>query len=306
VKKNIRQNKAKQLEKAHSMTEANNIQNPTLQHYICPNCSAENSIPYQPIDDVYHFHYQIRCSECKRSLNRDFFTWLSTRGIRFQKVRPAGEPLEELPLEERPIIDFEEAVKELRPREQSFVFEYLKDFHVGKAAERSGYSKKTAPQIGAENLKKPHIAFALKCYFHRKVEKERKAIEDIVARLEAIGFTDLNEVISWTKDGLTFPVDADDLTPTQRAAIETIRFNENANGISVEVKMADRLGALKLLGQHLGMWQKTLKVEGSVLHETYEDKRRRLGLDKAHPKEILKKYLLNHKDKIESLPDKKE
>lgn len=46
----------------------------------------------------------------------------------------------------------------LKPRQQLFVDEYMKDRNATQAAIRSGYSKKTAGSIGEENLKKPEIS----------------------------------------------------------------------------------------------------------------------------------------------------
>ena len=46
---------------------------------------------------------------------------------------------------------------ELNDKQRVFVSEYLKDFNAAQAAIRSGYSKKTAPVIGAQNLLKLNI-----------------------------------------------------------------------------------------------------------------------------------------------------
>lgn len=45
----------------------------------------------------------------------------------------------------------------LRTKQKRFCEEYLKDFNAAQAAIRSGYSKKTAREIGRENLTKPDI-----------------------------------------------------------------------------------------------------------------------------------------------------
>lgn len=49
----------------------------------------------------------------------------------------------------------------LTAKQKRFVEEYLVDFNATKAAERAGYSKKTARFIGAENLTKPNIQAAI-------------------------------------------------------------------------------------------------------------------------------------------------
>ena len=45
----------------------------------------------------------------------------------------------------------------LQDKQRLFCIEYIKDFNATQAAIRSGYSKKTANAIGAENLAKPNI-----------------------------------------------------------------------------------------------------------------------------------------------------
>ncbi len=50
---------------------------------------------------------------------------------------------------------------ELTGKQQRFVEEYMIDMNASQAALRAGYSKKTAKQIGTENLAKPAIASAI-------------------------------------------------------------------------------------------------------------------------------------------------
>ena len=45
----------------------------------------------------------------------------------------------------------------LTAKQQRFIEEYLIDLNATQAAIRAGYSPKTAREIGAENLSKPHI-----------------------------------------------------------------------------------------------------------------------------------------------------
>jgi phage terminase small subunit len=49
----------------------------------------------------------------------------------------------------------------LTPKQSRFVEEYLIDLNATQAAIRAGYSKKTAGQVGYENLRKPEIQRAV-------------------------------------------------------------------------------------------------------------------------------------------------
>ena len=51
--------------------------------------------------------------------------------------------------------------KPLRPKQERFIEEYLKDLNAIQAAIRAGYSAKTASAIGEENLRKPEISAAV-------------------------------------------------------------------------------------------------------------------------------------------------
>jgi phage terminase small subunit len=52
-------------------------------------------------------------------------------------------------------------IPSLTPKQAAFVQEYLVDLNGAAAAARAGYSGRTAKEIAAENLTKPHIAAAI-------------------------------------------------------------------------------------------------------------------------------------------------
>ena len=64
----------------------------------------------------------------------------------------------------------------LTPKQQRFIDEYLTDLNATQAAIRAGYSKKTAAQVGFENLRKPNIAAAIS-----KAKQERSEATKIDA-----------------------------------------------------------------------------------------------------------------------------
>ena len=59
----------------------------------------------------------------------------------------------------------------LTPKQDLFVLEYLKDLNATQAAIRAGYSKRSAGQIGDENLRKHEIAEAIAI---KKTERSKK------------------------------------------------------------------------------------------------------------------------------------
>ncbi len=69
------------------------------------------------------------------------------------------------------------ATKNLCPKQQRFVEEYLLDLNATQAAVRAGYSKKTARAIASENLAKPNIQEAV-----AKAKQERSEATKVDAK----------------------------------------------------------------------------------------------------------------------------
>jgi len=72
---------------------------------------------------------------------------------------------------------FKMATKNLSPKQQRFVEEYLLDLNATQAAVRAGYSKKTARAIASENLAKPNIQEAV-----AKAKQERSEATKVDAK----------------------------------------------------------------------------------------------------------------------------
>lgn len=138
----------------------------------------------------------------------------------------------------------------LTGKQERFVEEYLVDLNATQAAIRAGYSPKTAEAIGYENLRKPQISQAIEAA--RAARSERTEItQDMVLReLAAIGFARATDYVK-IQNGCVRLTETDDLSQDQKCAVASIR--EGKHGI--EVKTYDKLRALELLGQHLGMFE---------------------------------------------------
>jgi phage terminase small subunit len=68
----------------------------------------------------------------------------------------------------------------LNPRQQRFVSEYALDQNATQSAIRAGYSKKTAREMGCENLTKPVIAAAIKSNLARLSAKTENTYAGLV------------------------------------------------------------------------------------------------------------------------------
>lgn len=77
----------------------------------------------------------------------------------------------------------------MTPKQEAFIREYLIDLNATQAAERAGYSAKTAYSIGQENLNKPEIAAAIQAAMNARAERTEitadyvlKGIKDVTER----------------------------------------------------------------------------------------------------------------------------
>ena len=142
-------------------------------------------------------------------------------------------------------------------KQKRFIEEYLIDLNATQAAIRAGYSPDTAGAIGNENLKKPDIRARIGQEMAKRSSRTGINQDRVIRELARIAFVNPADVIN-TKDA-TLKADA---TEDDTAAILSVKVKTfGEDGIEREIKMADKLKALELLGKHLGMFQNNLNVE---------------------------------------------
>lgn len=74
----------------------------------------------------------------------------------------------------------------LTAKQEAFVRAYAASGNATQAAIAAGYSQKVAAEVGSENLRKPHIADAIKAIAAPKVEHELATIEGRAAWLRRV------------------------------------------------------------------------------------------------------------------------
>lgn len=145
-------------------------------------------------------------------------------------------------------------------KQQRFCDEYLIDLNATQAAIRAGYSKKTARQIGQENLTKLDI----KEYIEKRMaekEKELIADQDEVMRYlsavmrrehkESVVVTLQNKTEKWVKDEETGKLKKQTITEESPAVVE------------IPAKLSDANKAAELLGRAYGLYKD--KVEADII-----------------------------------------
>ena len=145
-------------------------------------------------------------------------------------------------------------------KQKRFIEEYLIDLNATQAAIRAGYSPDTAQQTGSENLSKPVIRTGIDRAMAERSKRTGVNAERVVQELAKIAFVNAAEVI----DPKTATVKEDAL-PEDTAAIQSVKVKTfGEDGLEREIKMADKLKALELLGKHLGMFKDRIELSGGL------------------------------------------
>ena len=145
-------------------------------------------------------------------------------------------------------------------KQKRFVEEYLIDLNATQAAIRAGYSPDSAKEIGSENLTKPDIAKAIDQAIAERSRRTGVNADRVVRELAKIAFVNAGEVVDLDTALLMDKISDDDMAAIQSVKVKT--FGED--GIEREVKLADKLKALELLGKHLGLFKDKIEINGNV------------------------------------------
>lgn len=126
----------------------------------------------------------------------------------------------------------------LTAKQERFIQEYLIDLNATQAAIRAGYSKKSARQVGTENLSKPSI---------------KQAIDERLRRIDDEKTADTKEIREfWTR--------------VMRGEEKETVLRYDSDGVQVEteidVTMKDRIKASEMLGKSFAMF--TDKIDSNV------------------------------------------
>lgn len=152
------------------------------------------------------------------------------------------------------------AGKKLSPKQKRFCEEYLVDCNGAGAAIRAGYAPKAAKEQASDLLTKPNIKkYIAELQFNLRQKTEITA-EMVVKELAKIGFANIQDYLG--ADNTT--VDLSAIDRQVAAPIAGVKVTTTTGGQgdfkwtakAVEFKLADKKGALELLGKHLGIFEK--------------------------------------------------
>lgn len=151
----------------------------------------------------------------------------------------------------------------LTAKQKAFCDEYLIDLNATQAAIRAGYSSDTAKEIASENLTKPNI----RAYIDKEIAERSKRTginqDRVIRELARIAFVNANDVINIDEATLKDNVSEDDTATIASVKVKTIP-TKDGEGTEREIKLADKLKALELLGKHLGMFTEKVDINANI------------------------------------------
>lgn len=151
----------------------------------------------------------------------------------------------------------------LTDKQRMFCEEYMIDFNATKAAIRSGYSQKTAQEIGAQNLSK----LIIQNYISEKIKNQSKRLEissdRVILEIARLAFVDVRKIFDSEgklKDITT--IDDDTSAAISSFEVDDLKaYNEESDsygkiGEAKKIKLYDKIRALEMLAKHFGMFEK--------------------------------------------------
>lgn len=150
---------------------------------------------------------------------------------------------------------------QLTGKQAAFVREYLVDLNATQAAIRAGYSPKTAEQLAYQLLQKPSVRQAIAAAMQARQQRTEITQDRVLQELARIAFLDPGKLF----DAAGAPVPLQTLDEDTRRAVigldvVTVGNADAGIGQVQKIKLADKKGALELLGRHLGMWNDKLDM----------------------------------------------
>lgn len=151
----------------------------------------------------------------------------------------------------------------LTAKQNRFVEEYLIDLNATQAAIRAGYSAGTAKEIGSENLTKPNIRSRIDEAVAERSRRTGVNQDRIIRELAKMAFVNAADMIDMDNAKLKVCTSPDDTAAVQSVKVKKT-ISENSETVEREIRIADKIKALELLGKHLGMFKDKIELSGGL------------------------------------------
>lgn len=152
----------------------------------------------------------------------------------------------------------------LTEKQKKFVEEYLIDLNATQAAIRAGYKatkKNTFEVIGYQLLQKTSVSYEIEKAIAERSRRTGITQDRVIWELAKIALVNTGNVIDPDDASIRKDATEDDLACIQSVKVKT-SVTSKGTIVEREVKMADKIRALELLGKHLGMFTDKVEIEG--------------------------------------------
>lgn len=155
----------------------------------------------------------------------------------------------------------------LTAKQERFINEYLIDLNATQAAIRAGYSPRTANEQGSQLL----ANISIRAHIDKAIAEQSKRTginaDRVIKELARIALINADDVINMRDATVKEGAERDNT-----AAIASVKVKYFDGEVSErEIKLADKIKALELLGKHLGMFTDKLDITGNMVIFKGED-----------------------------------
>lgn len=155
-------------------------------------------------------------------------------------------------------------------KQKRFCEEYLIDLNATQAAIRAKYSTKTAKEQGCQLLTNINVRARIDAALAERSKRTGVNQDRVIRELARVAFANATDVVDFETAELIQLATSDDTAAIASVKVKTIPTSDGL-GIEREIRMADKLKALELLGRHMGMFTDNLKVAGDLGVQIIDD-----------------------------------
>lgn len=141
----------------------------------------------------------------------------------------------------------------LTAKQRRFIEEYLIDLNATQAAIRAGYSPNSAKEIGCITLTKDNVRARVDQELADRSRRTGVTQDRVIRELARVAFVNATDVLNLDTATILTSASEDDTAAIASVKVKTIP-TQDGEGVEREIKLADKLKALELLGKHLGMF----------------------------------------------------
>lgn len=141
----------------------------------------------------------------------------------------------------------------LTEKQEAFCQEYLLDLNATQAAIRAGYSEKTAGSIANQLRKEDAIQARLTELMEARSKRTEVTQDRVLMELARLAFSNMRDFVTWGPDGVSLKPSAE-LEDDDARCVAEVYQSVTQHGGSLRFKLHDKLGALRDIAKHLGMF----------------------------------------------------